>query len=187
MRQTVSGGAAARAAAAVCSCGPGAGRLQRDLDAHGRAERLDRQPGGQGRRHAAGRAVGRARRARPDARPAPWSGAPSSPPSARSSTTSTRSWPSCRSSPRPCRQFSADGLTVTIKLRTGVKFADGTALDAAAVKTSLDRHMTLTGSARKSELTSVASVAVVDPTTVALTPETRLHPADRGSWPTGPA
>src|SRR3989440_9404773 len=63
-------------------------------------------------------------------------------------------------------EFSTDGKTVTIKLRTGVKFADGTPLDAAAVKTSLDRHMTLSGSARKSELSSVAGVDATDPTTV---------------------
>jgi peptide/nickel transport system substrate-binding protein len=66
-------------------------------------------------------------------------------------------------------QFSADGLTATIKVRPGVKFADGTPLDAAAVKTSLDRHMTLTGSARKTELSSVAAVAVTDPSTVTIT------------------
>lgn len=65
-------------------------------------------------------------------------------------------------------EFSADGRSATIKVRTGVKFADGTALDAAAVKTSLDRHMTLEGSARRSELSSVASVEVVDPATVTL-------------------
>jgi peptide/nickel transport system substrate-binding protein len=65
-------------------------------------------------------------------------------------------------------EFSADGLTATIKVRSGLKFADGTLLDAAAVKTSLQRHMTLTGSARKSELTSVASVDVVDPATVTI-------------------
>jgi peptide/nickel transport system substrate-binding protein len=64
---------------------------------------------------------------------------------------------------------SADGKTVTIKLRTGVKFADGTTMDAAAVKASLDRHMTFATSARKSELASVASVAVTDPSTVTLT------------------
>lgn len=46
-----------------------------------------------------------------------------------------------------------------------MRFADGTTLDAAAVKTSLDRHKTLTGSARSSELSSVDSVQVVDPTT----------------------
>src|SRR5262249_15610519 len=44
-------------------------------------------------------------------------------------------------------QFSADGKTVTIKIRSGIKFADGTVLDADAVKVSLDRHMTLAGSA----------------------------------------
>ncbi|MEN3305427.1 MAG: peptide/nickel transport system substrate-binding protein [Micromonosporaceae bacterium] len=66
-------------------------------------------------------------------------------------------------------QFSADGLTAAIKLRSGVKFADGTPFDAAAVKTSLDRHMTLTGSARRSELTSVAGVAATDPSTVTIT------------------
>ena len=65
-------------------------------------------------------------------------------------------------------QTSADGKTVTIKLRTGVKFADGTTMDAAAVKTSLDRDLTLPTSARKSDLTSVESVSVSDPSTVVL-------------------
>jgi len=65
-------------------------------------------------------------------------------------------------------EFSSDGKTVTVKIRSGVKFADGTPLDAAAVKTSLDRHMTLSGSARKSELSSVASVEVTDPSTVSI-------------------
>ena len=65
-------------------------------------------------------------------------------------------------------EFSADGLTATVKIRTGLKFADGTTLDAAAVKTSLDRHMTLEGSARRSELSSVAGVDVVDPATVTI-------------------
>jgi peptide/nickel transport system substrate-binding protein len=63
-------------------------------------------------------------------------------------------------------EFSSDNLTATVKLRSGVKFADGTAMDATAVKTSLDRHMTLSGSARKSELSSVSSVEVVDPATI---------------------
>src|SRR5690348_15584078 len=65
-------------------------------------------------------------------------------------------------------EVSADGLSVTIKLRSGVKFADGTPLDAAAVKTSLDRHRTLKTSARKSDLASVSDVAVTDPSTVTL-------------------
>ena len=51
--------------------------------------------------------------------------------------------------------FSADKKTVTIKLRTGIKFNDGTPFNAAAVKKSLDRHKTLKGSARASELAPV--------------------------------
>lgn len=62
-------------------------------------------------------------------------------------------------------EVSADGLTAKVKLRTGLRFADGTTLDAAAVKTSLDRHRTLQGSLRKTELANVAEVTVVDPAT----------------------
>ncbi|MDN3358064.1 ABC transporter substrate-binding protein [Actinomadura sp. DC4] len=64
---------------------------------------------------------------------------------------------------------SKDGRTVTIKLRTGVKFNDGTAFDAAAVKKSLDRHRTYKKSARIADLAAVKSVDVVDPATVRLT------------------
>jgi peptide/nickel transport system substrate-binding protein len=66
-------------------------------------------------------------------------------------------------------EVSEDGLTMTIPIREGIMFADATPLDAAAVKTSLDRHRELEGSARSSELTSVAGVEVVDPQTVQLT------------------
>jgi len=65
-------------------------------------------------------------------------------------------------------QTSADGKTVTIKLRPGVKFNDGTAMDAAAVKTTLDRDRKLSGSARATEIKPVKSVTVTDPMTVAL-------------------
>src|SRR5690349_24579031 len=50
---------------------------------------------------------------------------------------------------------SADGKTVTIKLRPNVKFHDGEAFDANAAKYSLDRHRTMTGSFRKPELAAV--------------------------------
>jgi peptide/nickel transport system substrate-binding protein len=43
-----------------------------------------------------------------------------------------------------------DPKTLVIHLRQGVKFQDETLMDAAAVKYSLDRHLTMDGSARKS-------------------------------------
>jgi peptide/nickel transport system substrate-binding protein len=61
---------------------------------------------------------------------------------------------------------SSDGLTVTIPLRKGIKFNDGTPFDAAAVKTTLDRDLTLSGSARAREIAAVKTVSVVNPTTV---------------------
>src|SRR3989441_5914920 len=65
-------------------------------------------------------------------------------------------------------ETSADGKTVTIKLRPGVKFHDGEALDAEAAKFSLERHLTMSGSFRKPELAAVDRVEVVDPLTVRL-------------------
>src|SRR6201996_6691419 len=63
---------------------------------------------------------------------------------------------------------SADGKAMTIKLRPGVKFQDGEPLDAEAAKFSIERHMTINGSFRKSELSSVDHVEVVDPLTIKL-------------------
>jgi len=63
---------------------------------------------------------------------------------------------------------SADGKTVTIKLRPGVKFHDGEPMDANAAKYSLERHMAMKGSFRRSELSQVDKVDVVDPLTVRL-------------------
>ena len=54
--------------------------------------------------------------------------------------------------------FSTNKKTVTIKLRTGLKFNDGTPFNAAAVKQSLDRHKTLPRSTRASELAPVSSI-----------------------------
>jgi peptide/nickel transport system substrate-binding protein len=65
-------------------------------------------------------------------------------------------------------KVSKDKLTVTIRIRKGLKFNDGTPLDAQAVKISLDRHRTLTGSRRASEISAVTSVDVINSTTVAL-------------------
>ena len=65
-------------------------------------------------------------------------------------------------------ETSADGKTMTIKLRPGVKFHDGEPMDASAVKYSLDRHLSWKFSVRKSELSSVESVEVGDPLTIKL-------------------
>jgi peptide/nickel transport system substrate-binding protein len=65
-------------------------------------------------------------------------------------------------------ETSADGKTVTLKLRPGVKFHDGEAFDARAAKYSLDRHLTMKGSFRRSEISIVESVDVVDPLTIKL-------------------
>jgi peptide/nickel transport system substrate-binding protein len=64
--------------------------------------------------------------------------------------------------------FADGGKTVTIKLRSGVKFNDGTPLNAEAMKFSLDRHREMKGSSRRSELDHVNAVEVVDPLTVRL-------------------
>lgn len=62
--------------------------------------------------------------------------------------------------------ISNGGMTYTIHLRSGVKFNDGTAFNAQAVKTSLDRDKTLPTSARAVELKAVQSISVVNASTV---------------------
>jgi peptide/nickel transport system substrate-binding protein len=65
-------------------------------------------------------------------------------------------------------KVSKDRKTLTIPLRQGVRFNDGTTFDAEAVKTSLDRHRLLKESSRAGELASVKSVEAVNPSTVRL-------------------
>jgi peptide/nickel transport system substrate-binding protein len=86
---------------------------------------------------------------------------------------------------------SADGKTVTIKLRPGVKFHDGEALDAEAAKFSLERHLTMTGSFRKPELAAVDHVEVVDPLTISIVLKAPYSPliaqlTDRGGMMVSP-
>ncbi|OHV81684.1 ABC transporter substrate-binding protein [Rhizobium sp. LCM 4573] len=54
--------------------------------------------------------------------------------------------------------WSADAKELTMKLREGVKFHDGTDFDAKAVVATIERNMTLPESRRKSELASVEKV-----------------------------
>ena len=63
-------------------------------------------------------------------------------------------------------EWSADTKTLTIKLRTDVTFHDGEKMDAEAVRYSLDRHLNLQGSFRRSEINVVKSIDVVDPQTI---------------------
>ncbi|MDM0115024.1 ABC transporter substrate-binding protein [Variovorax sp. J22R133] len=65
-------------------------------------------------------------------------------------------------------EWSADNKALTMKLRQGVTFHDGEKFDAAAVKFNIERHKTIPGSNRRGELAPVASVDVVDASTVRL-------------------
>ncbi|MCU1586002.1 MAG: hypothetical protein JWM49_2558 [Microbacteriaceae bacterium] len=64
--------------------------------------------------------------------------------------------------------ISPDGKTVTIKLRTGIKFNDGTAFNADAVKVNLDRYRTNPRSAEAPNLKNVIDTKVIDQNTVQL-------------------
>lgn len=66
-------------------------------------------------------------------------------------------------------KWSADGKELVMKIRDGVKFHDGTTLDAAAVVATIERNMTLPESRRKSELASVAKVEATGPLEVKFT------------------
>ena len=84
------------------------------------------------------------------------------------------------------------GKTVTIKIRPGIKFHDGTPLNAEAVRYSLDRHLNMKGSNRRSELESINSIDIVDPLTVRLKLKVPFSPlvailADRAGMPVSPA
>jgi peptide/nickel transport system substrate-binding protein len=62
----------------------------------------------------------------------------------------------------------ADPVTLIIHIRQGVTFQNGEVLDAAAVKYTLERHLTLQGSFRRSEIASIDHVEIVDAATVKL-------------------
>jgi peptide/nickel transport system substrate-binding protein len=66
---------------------------------------------------------------------------------------------------------SDDGLAITLTLRPGVMFHDGTQFDAAAVKFNIERSLNLPESARVGDIRSISGVEVVDELTAVL----RLH------------
>jgi peptide/nickel transport system substrate-binding protein len=73
-------------------------------------------------------------------------------------------------------ETSPDGKTVTLKLRPNTKFHDGEAVDAEAVRFSLDRHLNLQGSMRRSELAVIDTIEAVDPLTVRMNLKTPFSP-----------
>ena len=67
------------------------------------------------------------------------------------------------------QSVSADGRTWTIRLRTGVRFHDGTPFDAEAAKFNLDRVLNpATRASFRFLIDRVTSVTVVDPSTIGL-------------------
>ena len=62
--------------------------------------------------------------------------------------------------------ISEDGKTYTFDVKQGVKFADGTDFNAAAVVKTLERDLNLKGSARKSELGPITDVKATGTYTV---------------------
>jgi peptide/nickel transport system substrate-binding protein len=64
--------------------------------------------------------------------------------------------------------WSPDNLALTATLRDGVKFHDGQALDADAVKSNLERYRSAPESLRKGELKPITSVGVIDQHTIRL-------------------
>lgn len=57
-------------------------------------------------------------------------------------------------------QVSEDGMSVTMQLREGVVFHDGTPFNAEAVAANIERSKTLDESRRKSELSSITTTEV---------------------------
>ncbi|MGY6633666.1 MAG: ABC transporter substrate-binding protein [Alkalilacustris sp.] len=88
--------------------------------------------------------------------------------------------------------WSEDGLELTMQLREGVVFHDGTPFDAEAVVANIERSRTLPESRRRSELTSVESITATGPLEVVFTlgaPDVTLlaQLSDRAGMMTSPA
>ncbi len=65
--------------------------------------------------------------------------------------------------------WSDDGLQLTMNLREGVTFHDGTPFDAEAVRANIERSTMMPESRRKSELASIAGTEVTGPHQVTFT------------------
>lgn len=65
-------------------------------------------------------------------------------------------------------EYAADGLSLTLTLRTDVTFHDGTAFDANAVKVNIERLLGMDKSPYRGDLQNVTGVQVTDPATAVL-------------------
>ena len=63
-------------------------------------------------------------------------------------------------------EWGPDHKSIVIKLRPGVRFQDGEPFNAEAVKFNIERHQNTPGSFRKSEISEIQSVDVVNDLTV---------------------
>jgi peptide/nickel transport system substrate-binding protein len=72
--------------------------------------------------------------------------------------------------------ISKDKLTYTIQIRPGIQFNDGTPLNAAAMVTSIQRMITLPGSAHTSDFASVDTVTATGQYTVVIHLKERFTP-----------
>ncbi|MBB3082042.1 ABC transporter substrate-binding protein [Geodermatophilus sabuli] len=66
-------------------------------------------------------------------------------------------------------ELSEDGLTLTVKLREGIEFSDGTPLDAEAVKFNWERALAAPCSCKPAWQLAEDPIRVVDPLTVSIT------------------
>src|SRR6516162_5246664 len=73
-------------------------------------------------------------------------------------------------------EWTDDKRGLVIKLRPGVKFHDGEPFDAAAVNFSIERHLTMPGSTRKSDISAVSRVEIIDDHTAKLVLSTPFAP-----------
>jgi peptide/nickel transport system substrate-binding protein len=64
--------------------------------------------------------------------------------------------------------WSGDGMALSLTLRPGVTFHDGTAFDAEAVRFNLDRALSLPASRRKAEVEAIAGLEVTGPLAITI-------------------
>jgi peptide/nickel transport system substrate-binding protein len=63
-------------------------------------------------------------------------------------------------------EWAPDRLSLTLHLREGVSYQDGTPLDAASIEANFTRYRTAPYSIRKAEMSAISGAEVVDPHTI---------------------